>query len=134
MKSLMSFLLGIVLTILGAALFLMNIKITTFSFFYRYHDTNVTAIILLALCIGFVVYIVYPNIVTGGILGLIFILFVVSIIMSMKFRIAHITAFEMLIILATFFGGLGLTLRGVVHSRSELGNTISSNNDKSNYN
>ncbi len=133
MKSLMSFLLGIVLTILGAALFLMNIKITTFSFFYRYHDTNVTAILLLALCIGFVVYIVYPNIVTGGILGIIFLLFIVSVIMSMKFRITHITAFEMMLILATFFGGIGLTLRGLLNSKSELG-SIDKNSDKSNYN
>lgn len=120
MKSLMSFLLGIVLTILGAALFLMNIKISNFTFFYRYNGTNVTALLLLALCIMFVVYVVYPNIATGSVLGIIFLLFVVSVIMSMKFYITHITALEMFIILATFFGGIGLTLRGLVHSKSEF--------------
>ena len=103
MKSLMSFLLGIVLTVLGAALFLMNIHISNFTFFYRYNGTNVTALLLLALCIMFVVYVVYPNIITGGILGIIFLLFVVSVIMSMKFYIRHITAFEIVVILASTF-------------------------------
>lgn len=121
MKSLMSFLLGIVLTILGAALFLMNIKISNFTFFYRYNDTNVTALLLVAMCIMFVIYVVYPNIVTGSILGIIFLLFVISVIMSMKFYITHISALEIFIILATFFGGIGLVIRGLVHSKDELG-------------
>lgn len=120
MKSLMSFLLGIVLTILGAALFLMNIHISNFTFFYRYNGTNVTALLLLALCIMFVIYVVYPNIITGGILGIIFLLFMVSVIMSMKFYVRHITALEMVIILATFFGGIGLVIRGLVHSKDEF--------------
>ncbi len=120
MKSLMSFLLGIVLTVLGAAFFLMNIHISNFTFFYRYNGTNVTALLLLALCIMFVVYVVYPNIITGGIMGIIFLLFVVSVIMSMKFYIRHITALEMVIILATFFGGIGLVIRGLVHSKDEF--------------
>lgn len=122
MKSLMSFLLGILLTILGAALFLMNIKISNFTFFYRYNDTNVTALLLIALCIMFVVYVVYPNIITGGIMGLIFLLFVISVIMSMKFYITHISALEIFIILGTFFGGIGLVIRGLVHSKDELSN------------
>ena len=121
MKSLMSFLLGIVLTVLGAALFLMNIHISNFTFFYRYNGTNVTALLLLALCIMFVVYVVYPNIITGGILGIIFLLFVVSVIMSMKFYIRHITAFEMVVILATMFGGIGLVIRGLIHSKDDMG-------------
>ncbi len=121
MKSLMSFLLGIALTIIGAALFLMNIKISNFTFFYRYNGTNVTALLLLVMCILFVIYVVYPNIVTGSILGIAFLLFVISVIMSMKFYITHITALEMVIILATFFGGIGLTIRGLVHSKDEYG-------------
>ncbi len=120
MKSLMSFLLGIVLTVLGAALFLMNIHISNFTFFYRYNGTNVTALLLIALCIMFVVYVVYPNIITGGILGILFLLFMISVIMSMKFYVRHITAFEMVLILATFFGGIGLVIRGLVHSKDEI--------------
>ena len=120
MKSLMSFLLGIVLTVLGAALFLMNIHISNFTFFYRYNGTNVTALLLIALCIMFVVYVVYPNIITGGILGILFLLFMISVIMSMNFYVRHITAFEMVLILATFFGGIGLVIRGLVHSKDEF--------------
>ncbi len=117
----MSFLLGIVLTVLGAALFLMNIHISNFTFFYRYNGTNVTALLLLALCIMFVVYVVYPNIITGGILGIIFLLFVVSVIMSMKFYIRHITAFEIVVILATMFGGIGLVIKGLIHAKDDMG-------------
>lgn len=121
MKSLMSFLLGILLTIIGAALFLMNIHISNFTFFYRYNGTNVTALLLLAMCIMFVIYVVYPNIITGSILGIFFLLFVITVIMSMKFYIVHMTALEIIIILATLFGGIGLTLRGLVHSKNEIG-------------
>lgn len=117
MKSLMSFLLGIVLTIIGAVLFLMNVRVSNFTFFYRYNGTNVTALLILALCIFLVIYIVYPNIVTGALLGITFLLFVISIIMSMQFHILYMSALEIVIIFATFFGGLGLTLRGIVHAR-----------------
>lgn len=119
MKSLFNLLLGIVLTIIGAVLFLMNVRVSTFSFFFRYHGTNVTAILILALCILLVVYIVYPNIVTGFVLGLAFLLFIISIIMSMDFYILHMSALEIVIILGTFFGGIGLTLREIIHSKDD---------------
>lgn len=120
MKSLMSFLLGIVLTIIGAVLFLSNIKVSNFTFFYRYNGTNITAILLLLMCILVVVYIVYSNFVTGLLLGIVFLGFVVSVIMSMKFYIVSMSALEVFVILATFFGGIGLTLRGIVHAKDEL--------------
>lgn len=119
MKSLMSFFLGIVLTIVGAAIFLMNIRVSSFSFFYRYKGTNVTALLLIALCIILVVYIVYSNFVTGMLLGITFLLFIISIVMSMHFYVMEITAFELVVILATFFGGIGLTIRGIVHAKDE---------------
>lgn len=119
MKSLFNLLLGIVLTIVGAVLFLMNVRVSNFSFFFRYHGTNVTAILILALCILLVVYIVYPNIVTGFLLGLTFLLFIISIIMSMNFYIVHMSALEIVIILGTFFGGIGLTLREIIHSKDD---------------
>lgn len=119
MKSLMSFLLGIVLTIIGAVIFLMNVRVSNFTFFFRYRGTNITALLIILLCILLVIYIVYPNIVTGGLLGLAFLVFLISIIMSMNFYIVHMSALEIIIILATFFGGIGLTLRGIVHSRKE---------------
>ena len=120
MKSLMSFLLGIVLTILGAGLFLSNIRISNFTFFYRYKGTNVTALLLLALCILLVIYIVYSNFVTGLLLGIVFLAFVISVILSIKFYIIDMNGLEIFIILATFFGGIGLTLRGIVHAKDDL--------------
>lgn len=127
MKSLMSFLLGMVLTIVGAVLFLSNVKVTTFTFFYRYKEVNVTAILMLLMCIFFVAYIVYTNFVTGLILGVLFLLFIISIILSMKFHIMYMSALEVMLILMTFFGGIGLTLRGIVHSRDELGDDTGNN-------
>lgn len=120
MKSLMSFLLGIVLTIVGAVMFLSSITVTSFHFFYRYNDINVTAILMLLLCIFFVVFIVYSNFVTSAILIILFLMFIVSIILSMEFYIARMSALSVFLILATFFGGIGLIIKGVVQSKSEL--------------
>lgn len=120
MKSLMSFLLGIVLTIVGAILFLTNVRVSSFTFFFRYNGTNITAILILLMCILVVVYIVYSNFVTGLLLGIAFLAFVISVIMSMSFYIISMTALEIVVILATFFGGIGLTLRGIVHAKDEL--------------
>lgn len=117
MKSLMSFLLGIVLTIIGAAVFLMKVRVSSFSFFFRYNGTNVTALLILVMCILLVICIVHTNIVTEFLLGISFLLFVISIILSMDFYIMHMTAFEILIILAMFFGGIGLTIRGIVRAK-----------------
>lgn len=114
MKDLMSFLLGIVLTIVGAVLFLSNVRVSNFHLFFRYHGFNVTAILLILMCIFLVATIVYPNFVTKLILGLLFLMFIITIIMSLDFYIIHMTALEIVLILATFFGGIGLTLRGAL--------------------
>lgn len=121
MKSLMDFLLGIVLTVVGAIIFLTNVKVSSFTFFYRYNGTNITAILILLMCILLVVYIVYPNFITGLLLGIAFIAFFVSVILSMKFYIAHMSALEIIVILATFCSGIGLTIRGIVHAKDEPG-------------
>lgn len=117
MKSLLSFLLGIVLTVLGAGIFLSKVRVSNYTFFYRFHGTNITALLLLVFCIVLVVYIVYPGFVTAFLLGLTFLGFLVSIILSMNFYIVHVTALEVLIMLAMFFGGIGLTLRAIVDAR-----------------
>ena len=147
MKDLLSFLLGIVLTIVGAIMFLSNVRVSNFSLFFRFSGINVTAILLILMCIFLVAVIVYPNFVTKLILGLLFLAFVVTIIMSLDFYIIHMTALEIMLILATFFGGIGLTLRGALMTSaleekdSSYGSTSagrrsgrkSGKNDKSNY-
>ncbi len=121
MKSLMSFLLGIVLTIIGAIAFLSNVRVSNFDVFFRYKGTNVTALILLLLCVLFIVYIVYPNIVTGSILAIGFLVLIITIILSLKFYIVYMSALEVFLILGTFFGGIGLTLRGIVEAKKHPG-------------
>lgn len=117
MKGLMSFLLGIVLTILGAGIFLSKVRVSNFTFFFRYHGTNITALLLLIFFILLVAYIVYPSFVTGFLLGIAFLGFIVSIILSMNFYIVHISALEIVLMLAMFFGGIGLTLKAVVDAK-----------------
>lgn len=119
MKSLMSFLFGIALTVIGAVLFLSNVRVSNFSFFYRINGTNVTALLLLLLCILLVVYIIYPGFITGLLLSVDFLAMIVTIIMSMNFYITYISAFEVIVMLALFFGGIGLTLRGIVHAKDD---------------
>ena len=81
--------MGIVLTIVGVIIFLSNVKVSSFTFFYRYHDTNVTAILLIIMCILVVAYVVYPGFVTGILLGIAFLAFIITIIMSMNFYNAY---------------------------------------------
>lgn len=127
MKSLMEFLFGIVLTIIGAALFLMNIKVSSFRFFYHYHGTNVTALLLIVLCILFVAFVVFSNFFLGILLGLVFLLFIISIILSMNFYVRHISVFEIVVILIMFFGGIGLTFRGILHAKDDTDGTNGDN-------
>lgn len=112
--------MGIVLTIVGVIIFLSNVKVSSFTFFYRYHDTNVTAILLIIMCILVVAYVVYPGFVTGILLGIAFLAFIITIIMSMNFYIMHISALEVVLILGTISVGIGLTLRGIVHAKDDL--------------
>jgi len=119
MKGLSAFVIGIVLTIIGAFLFLSNVHVYSFGFFYRYGGTNITALLILALCILFVLYIIYPKTILGFALGVTFLLLIISIIMSMHFYVDYMSAFEILLILATFFGGIGLTLRSIIYANAE---------------
>lgn len=119
MKSLMNFLFGIVLSIVGVIIFLLKIRVSSFTFFYRYHGTNVTALLLVVLCILVIAFVVYPNFVTGLFLGIDFIAFIVSIIMSMNFYIVHMSALEIVVILLMISVGIGLTLNGIFHARDD---------------
>ena len=118
MKNLLDFIFGIVLTIVGAILFLTNVHVSNFSIFFHYKGTNVTAILLLLMCILFVAVIAYSNFVTKLLLGITFLAFLITIILSLDFYIVRMTALEIVIILATFFGGIGLTIRAIVGTRN----------------
>lgn len=124
MKSLINFLFGIVLSIVGVILFLLKVRVSSFTFFYRYHGTNVTALLLIVLCILVIAFVVYPNFITGLFLGIDFIAFIVTVIMSMNFYIIHMSALEIVVILLMICIGIGLTLSGIFHARDD------ENNDK----
>ena len=113
MKELGDFLLGIALTVIGAYLFLTHVSVTGFSF-YMLRGVNTPAVLLLALCICFVITVVKPNLITKWLLGIFFLLFIVSIILSLHFVFHGMNAFVLLLVLATLFGGLGLIIRACI--------------------
>ncbi|MGN0435629.1 MAG: hypothetical protein ACI4D8_03255 [Wujia sp.] len=119
MKSLLNFLFGIILSIVGVILFLLKVRVSSFTFFYRYNGTNVTALLLIVMCILVVAFVVYPNFITGIFLGIDFIGFIVSVIMSMNFYIIHMSALEIIVILLMICIGIGLTLSGIFHARDD---------------
>lgn len=114
MKNLMSFLFGIVLTIIGVIMFLSNLRVSNYSIFYRVKGTNVTAILLLLMCVLLVACIAYPSFILKLLLGVAFMAFVITVILSLQFYIIHMSGLEIFLILGTFCVGLGLTLRGVL--------------------
>ena len=107
------FILGIALTAIGAYVFLTHITVTSFSF-YMFRGVNTPAVLLLAMCVCFVVVVAKPNLITKWLLGIFSLLFIVSIILSLHFIFHGMNAFVLLLVLATFCGGLGLILRACI--------------------
>ena len=113
MKSLMNFLFGIALTIIGAILFLGNVRVSNFSLFFMFKGINVTAILLILMCVALIACVVYSNFVTKLILGILFLAFMITIIMSLDFYIIRMSALEIMLILGTFCIGIGLVLKSL---------------------
>lgn len=117
MKDLMSFLLGIALVIVGGFLFLSNIGVEGlssgwFSMDHRlYVGTNSITVVVVIMIVCFVIVVMYPNFLTKTLMTVSAILFVLSIVMSMRFKFEYTNAFSTFAMLAAIFGGLGLILK-----------------------
>jgi hypothetical protein len=117
MKQLGDAILGLVLTIIGAALFLMNVHVSSFSFFYVYHGVSIGGILMILLIVSFITLIVKNNWVTRSIFIGLCILFFVSVIASIHFYISYISAFKLVLILGTLALGIGLLLKSLVFTK-----------------
>lgn len=117
MKDLMLFLLGIALIIVGGFLFLNNITVSGFSSGWfsmgsrPYVGTNTIVIVVILMIICFVALIMHPNFLTKALLAVSAILFVLAIVLSLRFTFKHTNAFVTFAMLASIFGGIGLVLR-----------------------
>ena len=114
MKQLGQALLGFVLVVIGCIVFLMNIHVSSFSFFWRYRNVNVGAFLLILVAISFITLLVKYNKLTVGVFWTLVALFFISIILSLDFYISHISAFELVLIIGTICVGIALLLKSLV--------------------
>ena len=117
MKQLGQALLGVVLVVIGCIVFLMNIHVSSFSFFWRYRNVNVGAFLLILVAISFITLLVKYNNLTVGVFWTLVALFFISIILSLDFYISHISAFELVLIIGTICVGIALLLKSLVFTK-----------------
>lgn len=117
MKQLGQALLGFVLVVIGCIVFLMNIHVSSFSFFWRYRNVNVGAFLLILVAISFITLLVKYNKLTVGVFWSLVALFFISIILSLDFYITHISAFELVLIIGTICVGIALLLKSLVFTK-----------------
>lgn len=117
MKQLGQALLGFVLVVIGCIVFLMNIHVSSFSFFWRYRNVNVGAFLLILVAISFITLLVKYNNLTVGVFWTLVALFFISIILSLDFYISHISAFELVLIIGTICVGIALLLKSLVFTK-----------------
>ena len=117
MKQLGQALLGFVLLVIGCIVFLMNIHVSSFSFFWRYRNVNVGAFLLILVAISFITLLVKYNNLTVGVFWSLVALFFISIILSLDFYISHISAFMLVLIIGTICVGIALLLKSLVFTK-----------------
>ncbi len=117
MKQLGQALLGFVLVVIGCIVFLMNIHVSSFSFFWRYRNVNVGAFLLILVAISFITLLVKYNNLTVGVFWSLVALFFISIILSLDFYISHISAFMLVLIIGTICVGIALLLKSLVFTK-----------------
>lgn len=110
MKNKMTFLAGLICSIIGIVTFLMNVTISSWSF-YRFGKIN-TGGILIVLLILAIIYLVAKRNKTGiiliaSVLGLI----LLSLIMGIHMHINYMSAFNMILIVGLIAVGIGLIIK-----------------------
>ena len=117
MKQLGQALLGFVLVVIGCIVFLMNIHVSSFSFFWRYRNVNVGAFLLILVAISFITLLVKYNNLSVSVFWTLVALFFISIILSLDFYISHISAFMLVLIIGTICVGIALLLKSLVFTK-----------------
>lgn len=113
MKGTASFLFGIILMILGGIITLSNITVSSIGF-YRVGRINSGVILILLLVVLIIAAIVFSKAWIWTIAFLDIIGIVISVVLGTRFRFAHITMLEMILMFGMFAVGAGLFLKGVL--------------------
>lgn len=113
MKDLLNFLLGIVLMLVGVVIFLQNVTVSSFTFFYRLNDMNVGGIFIVLLVIAFIVLLVKPNMVSGIVFIGLCIAFFVCLIISLNVSLRYMSGLKLTLILGTLCVGIAFVIRGL---------------------
>ena len=117
MKQLGQALLGFVLVVIGCIVFLMNIHVSSFSFFWRYRNVNVGAFLLILVAIPFITLLVKYNNLTVGVFWSLVAVFFITIILSLDFYVTYLSAFELVLIIGTICVGIALLLKSLVFTK-----------------
>lgn len=113
MKDLLNFLLGIVLMIVGVVIFLQNVTVSSFTFFYRLNGMNVGGIFIVLLVIAFIVLLVKPNMLSGIVFVGLCIAFFVCLIISLNVSLRYMSGLKLALILGTLCVGIAFVIKGL---------------------
>lgn len=113
MKELLQFLLGIALFIFGIFLLLSNINISSIGFYRLGGRVSTGAILIILLIILIICAVVKTNLLTIGLVAADVIAIIVSVIMGTHFYLKSMSAFDLVLMIAIFAAGIGLTLKAL---------------------
>lgn len=119
MKHLMSFILGIALTILGVFLLLSNIHVSSLSF-YSLGNLNSAPILIILLIVFIITAVASDKNVCWILVFVDIVLILLSVILGTRFTFAYMSALDLVSIICVFAVGLGLVLRGLVNKNKEV--------------
>lgn len=119
MKEFGELILGIVMTVIGAFIFMSNVIVDgIYGGFYNightgmlHMGTSTCGVLVICMAISLFAVVVKPNRVTKTFLVSLFILFIVAVILSLRFSFKTITGATLFMIIGLFVIGLGLVTR-----------------------
>lgn len=121
MKVIRDFIIGLVLAIIGAFIFLSNVTVNGFySGFFNirsgmFHTgTTTMGILVVLMAVALFLTIVKPNLLNKILLFTFFVLFIVSIVLSLNFGFKSMSGFTLFAILALFIVGLALIFKALL--------------------
>lgn len=112
MKSLLNFLLGIIMCGLGVYLLLDNITVSSLNF-YRLGSVNTAPVLIILLILFVVIAVVKSEWWSYLLIFIDFIGIIISVIMGTSFHLKPMSAFTLILMVVVFAVGLGLIIKSL---------------------
>ena len=116
MKSLTKFLLGCLIALLGIAIFLMNVQVSSLNF-YHFGGINSAPILLVVLFLCVIWAVISESKLPDVLIALDILLIIVSILMGTHFYLVRMNALTILTIITMIAVGIGLILVGLFKNK-----------------